>query len=152
MDCSPPGSSVQGIFQARIQEWVAISFFRGSSWLRGFTCNWRETQDSLESPALSRRFFTAAPTGKPLLANNLHQSLWHRRKWKHRAISSLSSFQFVLTHQYVKHGMLVEYTAPRSEIKSRVTFAQHSHCTSKYTWMHELQNTNYVLSMIPQRG
>ena len=30
-DCSLPGSSVHGIFQARILEWVAISFFRGSS-------------------------------------------------------------------------------------------------------------------------
>ena len=27
MDCSPPGSSVPGIFQARMLEWVAISFF-----------------------------------------------------------------------------------------------------------------------------
>ena len=31
MDCSPPGSSVQGILQAGILEWIAISFFRGSS-------------------------------------------------------------------------------------------------------------------------
>ena len=31
MDCSPPGPSVYGISQARILEWVAISFFRGSS-------------------------------------------------------------------------------------------------------------------------
>ena len=31
MDCSLPGSSVHGIFQARILEWVAISFSRGSS-------------------------------------------------------------------------------------------------------------------------
>ena len=31
MDCSPPGSSVHGIFQARILEWVVISFSRGSS-------------------------------------------------------------------------------------------------------------------------
>ena len=30
--CSPPGTSVHGILQARILEWVAISFFRGSSW------------------------------------------------------------------------------------------------------------------------
>ena len=29
--CSPPGSSVHGILQARIQEWVAISYSRGSS-------------------------------------------------------------------------------------------------------------------------
>ena len=31
MDCSLSGSSVHGILQARILEWVAISFFRGSS-------------------------------------------------------------------------------------------------------------------------
>ena len=31
MDCSPPLSSVHGIFQARVLEWVAISFSRGSS-------------------------------------------------------------------------------------------------------------------------
>ena len=31
MDCSPPGSSVHGILQARILEWVAISFSRESS-------------------------------------------------------------------------------------------------------------------------
>ena len=32
MDCSLPGSSVHGIFQARVLERVAISFSRGSSW------------------------------------------------------------------------------------------------------------------------
>ena len=31
MDCSPPGLSVHGILQARILEWVAMPFSRGSS-------------------------------------------------------------------------------------------------------------------------
>ena len=31
MDCSPPGSSLHGIFQAKILDWVAIFFSRGSS-------------------------------------------------------------------------------------------------------------------------
>ena len=31
MDCNLPGSSVRGIFQARVLEWGAISFSRGSS-------------------------------------------------------------------------------------------------------------------------
>ena len=31
MNCSPPGSSVRGIFQARILEWVVIPFSRASS-------------------------------------------------------------------------------------------------------------------------
>ena len=38
-DCSTPGSSVHGIFQAKILEWVAISFFRGSSQPRDRTHN-----------------------------------------------------------------------------------------------------------------
>ena len=37
MDCSPPGSFVHGILQARMLKWVAISFSRGSSWPRGWT-------------------------------------------------------------------------------------------------------------------
>ena len=37
MDWSPPGSSVHGISQARILEWVAISFSRGSSQIRDQT-------------------------------------------------------------------------------------------------------------------
>ena len=37
-DCSPPGSSVHRILQARILEWVAISFSRGSSRPRDWTC------------------------------------------------------------------------------------------------------------------
>ena len=38
MDCSPPGSSVHGISQARILKWVAVSFSRGSSWPWDQTC------------------------------------------------------------------------------------------------------------------
>ena len=37
VDCSPPGSSVHGILQARVLEWVAISFSRGSSRPRNWT-------------------------------------------------------------------------------------------------------------------
>ena len=37
MDCSPPGSSVHGIIQARILEWAAISSFRGYSQPRDWT-------------------------------------------------------------------------------------------------------------------
>ena len=38
VDCSPPGSSVHGILQARILEWVAILSSRGSSQSRDQTC------------------------------------------------------------------------------------------------------------------
>ena len=38
MDCSPPGSSVHGIFQASILDWAIISFSRVSSQTRDQTC------------------------------------------------------------------------------------------------------------------
>ena len=38
MDCSPRGSSVHGILQVGILEWVAMPSSRGSSWPRDWTC------------------------------------------------------------------------------------------------------------------
>ena len=52
MDCSPPASSVLGVFQARIQERIAISCSRGSS----------QPRDPTASPALAGRFFTTSTT------------------------------------------------------------------------------------------
>ena len=51
-DCSPPGPSVRGILQARILEWVAIPFSRGSSWPRVRT--WVS--------CITGRFFTVCAT------------------------------------------------------------------------------------------
>ena len=49
MDCSPTGSSVYGILQARILEWVAIPFSRGSSQPRDLTQVSALQADSLPS-------------------------------------------------------------------------------------------------------
>ena len=49
MDYSPPGSSVHGILQARILEWVAISISRGSSRPRDLTLSLAFQADSLPS-------------------------------------------------------------------------------------------------------
>ena len=49
MDCSPPGSSVHGILQARILEWVATAFSRGPSWPRDQTWVFCKQADSLPS-------------------------------------------------------------------------------------------------------
>ena len=50
-DCSPPGSSGRGIFQARIREWVAVSYSRGSSrpWDRT-PISWVSWEDSRHLP------------------------------------------------------------------------------------------------------
>ena len=55
MDCSPPGSSVHGISQARIPEWVAIPSSRGSS----------PPRDQTRISCIAGRFFTAEPPGLP---------------------------------------------------------------------------------------
>ena len=57
MDCSPPGSSVHGIFQARILEWVAMLSSRGSS----------QSRDRIHISCTAGRFFTTEPPGKPQL-------------------------------------------------------------------------------------
>ena len=59
MDYSPPGSSVHRIFQARILEWVTISYSRS------YLPNPGIELTSLASSALTSRFFTTAPSGKP---------------------------------------------------------------------------------------
>ena len=55
VDYSPPGSSVHGISQERILEWVAISFSR----------DLHDPEIEPTSPALAGRFFTTEPPGKP---------------------------------------------------------------------------------------
>ena len=62
MDCSPPGSSVHGILQARILEWVAMPSSKRSSW-PGIK------PTSLMSPALAGGFFTTSATWEALLKN-----------------------------------------------------------------------------------
>ena len=56
-DCSSPGSSVYGVSQSRILEWVAISYARGSSDSGIKTI-------SLASPAVAVGFFTISTTWK----------------------------------------------------------------------------------------
>ena len=58
MLCSPSGSSVHGILHARILEWVAIAFFRGSSWPR----------DPTQVSCIAGRFFTVWATTEASLA------------------------------------------------------------------------------------
>ena len=62
-DCSSLGSSVHGIFQARILEWVAIFFSKGSSQPRDWT----------QISCIPGGFFTPEPPGKLNLCNTVYQ-------------------------------------------------------------------------------
>jgi len=70
MDCSPPGSSVHGIFQARILEWIAIPS-------PGDLPNSGTEPESLMSPALTGGSFTTSATGK-----SLYDAKWKGKKKK----------------------------------------------------------------------
>ena len=61
MGCGPPGSSVRGILQARILEWVAIPSSRGSFWPRDRTCI------SYVSCISRSGSLPLVPLGKPLI-------------------------------------------------------------------------------------
>ena len=67
MDCSPPGSSVHGILQARILEWVAMLSSRASSWFRG------QIHISLYLLHWQAKSLPLAPLGKPYVNNKILQ-------------------------------------------------------------------------------
>ena len=60
VDCSPPGSCIHGILQARILEWAAMPFSRGSSWPR----------DQTRVSCTAGGYFTAKPPGKSAHTRN----------------------------------------------------------------------------------
>ena len=64
MNCSLPGSSVHGILQARIPEWVAISFSKASS----------PPRDQTQASCIAGRFFTLWATRRPQWQENSGQS------------------------------------------------------------------------------
>ena len=60
MDCSLPGSSIPGIFQARVLEWVAVSFSRGSS----------QPRDQTQVSSIAGRHFTIWATREDLIVKS----------------------------------------------------------------------------------
>ena len=91
MDYSPPGSSVHGIFQARVLEWVAISSSRGSFQHRDWT----------QFSCIAGRFFTIWATRK---AVNIDVSCLG---WSYSLMSHLSSHTILkyskLLHKFTTH-------------------------------------------------
>ena len=74
MDCRPPGSLVHEILQARIMEWVAMPFFRGSS----------RPPDRTWVSCIAGRFFTIWATREALLLLPLSRSVVSDSVWLHR--------------------------------------------------------------------
>ena len=101
MDCTPPSFSVYGIFQARISEWVAPSYSRGSSWPR------IQTQVSWVA-RIGRQSLLLVPPGKHIMDPNLF---------------SASVFQVILIKRHWQAPCAKEHLVPE-HCKVRVKVAQ----------------------------
>ena len=76
MDCSPPGSSVCGILQARILEWVSMPSSRGSSWPPGNLPDLQGSNPCLLFPALAGVFLTTSTTWEPHGSGEIKWAYW----------------------------------------------------------------------------
>ena len=85
MNCSPPGSSVHGILQARIPQWVAVPSSRGSFWLRDWThvsCGF----------CIAGGFFTTKPQQEAHISPYQQAILGHQPGvWEFNSILTLST-------------------------------------------------------------
>ena len=99
MDCSPAGSSGQGILRTRILEWVAISFSRGSS----------QPRIKLRSPTLQANSLPPEPPGEPIFCSG-----WIKmsRKWWQPKSQASGTTSFV----YI--ALQVQSTCPSSVLLS----------------------------------
>ena len=131
MDCSLPGSSVHGIFQARVLEWVAISFSRGSSqprdgtWVshiagRHFTV-WATREASSQAFVLRFHYTTGFPGSPACRWQTVGLSL--RNLTSQFLIINLSSFPrpvpvntHIHTHRNRIHLPLYRYRDPTVSI------------------------------------
>ena len=106
MDCSPPGSSVLGILQARILEWVAVPFSRGSSW------PWDWTQVS----CIAGRFFTIWATREALyMYVYLYMYIYayaYKHTHTHIMVSLLSPFWGNSLMFYMGEEIMIFFKAP----------------------------------------
>ena len=113
MDCSPPGSSVHGIFQARVLEWGAIAFSNSQFstlsrlpwWLRQQRIHLQSKRSRFD-PWMGRS--PGERNGKPLQYSCLENSM-DRGAWQvtvhgvAKSLTKLSNFHFhtILSHSYI---------------------------------------------------
>ena len=96
VDCSPPDSFVRGISQARILEWVTISFSRGSSPLRGQT--------------------HASCTGGQVLYHWVSREAWYTHVGEYySALRKMEILLFVITWMDLKDNMLSEISQSQED-------------------------------------
>ena len=119
VNCSPPGSSIHGILQAGILEWVAIFYSRGPDPGIKLMC--------LASPPLTGRFFTNAPPMLPYQRG--HKEYWYMLmqppmscfSWKMTVVSNMETLSDpkCLCRGGLKYSLAVKYPSNKTMIRSR---------------------------------
>ena len=117
VDCRLPGSSVQGILQARRLEWVAIPFSRRFSWprdCRGIFYHLSHQGNPLESTAN-----TWPSQGNTGTRSNMSDSTWWKI-WEPSKQSKLLNFTFMLENSLLDDQTILNNSKQNSNIKSRL--------------------------------
>ena len=113
MDCSPPDSSVHGILQARILEWVAISFSSGSS----------QPRDGIQIARIADSFFTVWATWEAVQTISAHKSCcYHHFKWAFRSLLTVRASSCVRKNARWKpsHILVIQSTRVFSDLGWRL--------------------------------
>ena len=140
MDCSPPGSSVHGIFQERILECVAIFFSKGPSWSR----------DQTRISCTASRFFTTEPPGKLYLCIYLYIHLFIFKfiwSWIYYSIN-----YFIQLHKI--HNEYISYIKGINKVRQLSQKKMYIHIYHKdlHTYLHydkwDLSFTQQLLTII----
>ena len=116
MDWSPPGSSVHGILQARILEWVAILFSRWSSWPR----------DPTWVSCIAGRFFITEPEWSFTLYSKTTQ-LQLQEKAKVFTMASEVLWVLVLHNLWLHHLLLSVCSPSSSQLGPCLSFNAQAH-------------------------
>ena len=130
MDCSLPGFSVHGIFQARVLERVAISFSRGSSWPR----------DRPQVSCIAGRCFT----------------LWATREYYKNGLRTHEELEDLLEKGMVTHSSILSWRIPWTEEPDGLpsTGSQkvgHDWATNSF-WTHETFARNSMVPLVETWG
>ena len=136
IDCNPPGSSVHhGILQARILEWVAIPFSRGSSWPR----------DQTQVSCSADRFFTISAIRGIIthIIYNVYITYTWRRQWHPTPVLSPGK----------SHGRGAWWATVHGAAKSRTQLSDFTFCFHFHALEEEMATLSSVLAWgIPGMG
>ena len=124
VDCSPPGSSVRGVLQARILEWVAIPFSRGSS----------QHRVQIWVSYTAGTFFMSEPPGKPRSCNStpghISRHIYNMKRYMHSNVCCNT------VYKQPRHGSnLTVHWQMNKEDVSIIYISIHTH-THTYTHIH----------------